>query len=192
MWTCTTFLLCTWSVPLRWHHSRPMTMTSTTSPLCNSTYCSVFGGNIRRPLALRMLISRLLIWFPVEQSRVLLAFLHTKKLVICKLYIHSICCMPYKYIYISNYVYLCSVPREVVPGGAMSVYSDDILDVDPTLHHRTAAKKSTHTDDVAAETQCKSQESSGGWSKLLKYWGKSTNTIIIHYSSKSIFLFNFT
>lgn len=65
MWTCTTFLLCTWSVPLRWHHSRPMTMTSTTSPLCSSTYCSVFGGNIRRPLALRMLISRLLIWFPV-------------------------------------------------------------------------------------------------------------------------------
>ncbi len=100
--------------------------------------------------------------------------------------------MPYRYIYIINYVYLCSVPREVVPGGAMSVYSDDILDVDPTLHHRTAAKKSTHTDDIAAETQCKSQESSGGWSKLLKYWGKSTNTIIIHYSSKSIFLFNFT
>lgn len=46
-----------------------MTMTSTTSPLCSSTYCSVFGGNIRRPLALRMLISRLLIWFPEKQRR---------------------------------------------------------------------------------------------------------------------------
>jgi len=40
------------------------------------------------------------------------------------------------------------VPREVVPGGAMSVYSDDILDVDPTLHHMTAAKKRTHADDI--------------------------------------------
>lgn len=46
---------------------------------------------------------------------------------------------------ITNYAYLCSVPREVVPGGAMSVYSDDILDVDPTLHHMKAAKKRTHT-----------------------------------------------
>lgn len=43
-----------------------MTMTSTTSPLCSSTYCSVFGGSIRSPLALRMLISRLLTWFPAE------------------------------------------------------------------------------------------------------------------------------
>lgn len=49
---------------------------------------------------------------------------------------------------ITNYVYLCSVPREVVPGGAMSVYSDDILDVDPTLHHMKAAKIRTHTDDI--------------------------------------------
>lgn len=47
------------------HHSRPMTMTSTTSPLWSSTYCSVFGGSINNPLALRMLIRRLLIWLPV-------------------------------------------------------------------------------------------------------------------------------
>lgn len=40
-----------------------------------------------------------------------------------------------------RFVYLCSVPRAVVPGDAMSVYSDDTLDVDPTLHHRTAAEK---------------------------------------------------
>lgn len=46
------------------HHSRPMTMTSTTSPLWSSTYCSVFGGSINNPLALRMLIRRLLIWLP--------------------------------------------------------------------------------------------------------------------------------
>lgn len=56
----------------------------------------------------------------------------------------------YVYIHITKYVDLCSVPREVVPGGAMSVYSDDILDVDPTLHRRTAAKKKTHTDDNPA------------------------------------------
>lgn len=58
------------SVPVRWHHhSRPMTITSTTSPLCSSTYCSVLGGNISSPLALLMLISRLLIWFPVGGER---------------------------------------------------------------------------------------------------------------------------
>ena len=58
MWTCS-------AAPSRkWHHSRPITMTSTTSPLCSSTYCSVFGGSISRPLALRMLIRRLLIWLP--------------------------------------------------------------------------------------------------------------------------------
>lgn len=47
------------------HHSRPMTMTSTTSPLCSSTYCSVLGGNISRPLALRIDISLLDTWLPV-------------------------------------------------------------------------------------------------------------------------------
>lgn len=41
-----------------------MTMTSTTSPLCSSTYCSVLGGSIRSPFALRILISLLLTWFP--------------------------------------------------------------------------------------------------------------------------------
>lgn len=51
-------------VPLWLHHSRPMTMTSTTSPLCSSTYCSVLGGSIRSPFALRILISLLLTWFP--------------------------------------------------------------------------------------------------------------------------------
>lgn len=56
-------------IPLWWHHSRPMTMTSTTSPLCSSTYCSVFGGSIRSPLALRMLISLLLTWFPAAERR---------------------------------------------------------------------------------------------------------------------------
>ncbi|TNN62012.1 hypothetical protein EYF80_027750 [Liparis tanakae] len=39
-------------------------MTSTTSPLCSSTYCSVLGGNISRPLALRMDMSLLETWFP--------------------------------------------------------------------------------------------------------------------------------
>ncbi|MED6259517.1 hypothetical protein ATANTOWER_024414 [Ataeniobius toweri] len=39
-------------------------MTSTTSPLCSSTYCSVLGGNISRPLALRIDMSRLDTWFP--------------------------------------------------------------------------------------------------------------------------------
>ena len=57
------------AVPLWWHHSRPMTMTSTTSPLCSSTYCSVFGGSIRSPLALRILISLLLTWFPAGERR---------------------------------------------------------------------------------------------------------------------------
>ena len=50
------------------HHSRPMTMTSTTSPLWSSTYCSVFGGSINNPLALRMLIRRLLIWLPRKKD----------------------------------------------------------------------------------------------------------------------------
>lgn len=50
------------------HHSRPMTMTSTTSPLCSSTYCSVLGGNIRRPLALRIDISLLDTWLPWERG----------------------------------------------------------------------------------------------------------------------------
>lgn len=50
---------------LWWHHSLPITITSTTSPLWSSTYCSVFGGSINSPFALRILIRRLLIWFPV-------------------------------------------------------------------------------------------------------------------------------
>lgn len=44
-------------------------MTSTTSPLCSSTYCSVFGGSIRSPLAVRMLMSLLLTWFPATPKR---------------------------------------------------------------------------------------------------------------------------
>lgn len=52
-----------------WHHSLPMTMTSTTSPLWSSTYCSVFGGSINSPLALRILIRRLLIWFPTGERQ---------------------------------------------------------------------------------------------------------------------------
>lgn len=56
-------------IRLRWHHSRPITMTSTTSPLCSSTYCSVFGGSIRSPLAVRMLISLLLTWFPATAKK---------------------------------------------------------------------------------------------------------------------------
>lgn len=52
------------------HHSRPMTMTSTTSPLCSSTYCSVLGGSISRPLALRMDISLLDTWLPAGRRGV--------------------------------------------------------------------------------------------------------------------------
>lgn len=46
------------------HHNLPMTMTSTTSPLCSSTYCSVLGGSISRPFALRIDISLLDTWLP--------------------------------------------------------------------------------------------------------------------------------
>lgn len=56
-------------IPLWRHHSRPITMTSTTSPLCSSTYCSVFGGSIRSPFAVRMLMSLLLTWFPATPKR---------------------------------------------------------------------------------------------------------------------------
>lgn len=65
----TTRSLATGLILLRWHHSRPITMTSTTSPLCSSTYCSVFGGSIRSPLAVRMLMSLLLTWFPATPKR---------------------------------------------------------------------------------------------------------------------------
>lgn len=50
------------------HHNLPITMTSTTSPLCSSTYCSVLGGSISRPLALRMDISLLDTWLPADRS----------------------------------------------------------------------------------------------------------------------------
>lgn len=46
-----------------------------------------------------------------------------------------------KSIFSNEIVYLCSVPRAVVPGDATSIYSDDTLDVDPTLHHMTAERK---------------------------------------------------
>lgn len=49
------------------HHNLPITMTSTTSPLCSSTYCSVLGGSISRPLALRMDISLLDTWLPADR-----------------------------------------------------------------------------------------------------------------------------
>lgn len=126
-------------IPLWWHHSRPITMTSTTSPLCSSTYCSVFGGSIKSPLAVRMLMSLLLTWFPATCK---------KGAGTQSLGGFSVCFILRWFCFLQTGQYLnpghlCSVPMVEAPGDAMSKCSGDIQGEGPVSRHKTTRTKNT-------------------------------------------------
>lgn len=140
-------------IPLWWHHSRPITMTSTTSPLCSSTYCSVFGGSIKSPLAVRMLMSLLLTWFPATCKRgagtqsLYVSFQMIKMAIIQTqhIWIRSTC---FFVLHTGEYLnpgHLCSVPMVEAPGDAMSKCSGDIQGGGPASRHKTTRKKKETT-----------------------------------------------
>lgn len=135
------FLSSVYKVGVKYlHHNRPMTMTSTTSPLCSSTYCSVLGGSISRPLALRIDISLLDTWLP---GQIRTEYLCVTLCLQClhKIKNSQINSLQNGYGKIGEHVciYLCFVPRAAALGDARWECSGGILVWDPVSHHRKAA-----------------------------------------------------
>lgn len=127
------------------HHNLPMTMTSTTSPLCSSTYCSVLGGSISRPLALRIDINLLDTWLPRETRRQIFIYLFYKwrnstddTSVGNKVWSAGILEVFHIVLQLRMPAYLCFVPRAVAPDDARWECSDGTPVEDPVLRHMKA------------------------------------------------------